>query len=169
MKPCLLTKWIGQSQFIRKSVKVILIMSVVRKFYCKTLNTHAWLLDRIRHRNLPLASHDDDTPSEMARNLADGITISDFPVTMEAARAARDLKVEVIAGAPNIVRGGSHSGNVSVMEMVRAGALDTIASDYVPAAMIEAVLRLSKARTRAGAKRTSASMTCCARSADEAT
>jgi alpha-D-ribose 1-methylphosphonate 5-triphosphate diphosphatase len=101
----------------------------------------AWLLDRIRHRNLPLASHDDDTPSEMARNLADGITISEFPVTMEAARAARDLKVEVIAGAPNIVRGGSHSGNVAAADLVREGLAHAFASDYVPASMLEAAWR----------------------------
>lgn len=104
-----------------------------------------WLLDRIRHRNLPLASHDDDTPSEMARNLADGITISEFPVTMEAARAAHDLKVEVIAGAPNIVRGGSHSGNVAAADLVREGLAHAFASDYVPASMLEAAWRAVEA------------------------
>ncbi len=50
----------------------------------------AWLLERIRHRDLPLASHDDDTPDDVRANLADGITISEFPVTMDAAQAARD-------------------------------------------------------------------------------
>jgi alpha-D-ribose 1-methylphosphonate 5-triphosphate diphosphatase len=97
-----------------------------------------WVLDRVAHRDLPLASHDDESAEQIATHAALGIRISEFPVTMEAAEAARDAGVAVIGGAPNIVRGGSHSGNVSVMEMVRAGALDTIASDYVPAAMIEA-------------------------------
>ncbi|MBP0465990.1 alpha-D-ribose 1-methylphosphonate 5-triphosphate diphosphatase [Roseomonas sp. PWR1] len=101
----------------------------------------AWLLDRIRHRDLPIASHDDETAEEVRRNLADGIRISEFPVTMVAAEAARDAGVEVIAGAPNIVRGGSHSGNVSAAELVRAGAADAFASDYVPASMIEAAWR----------------------------
>ncbi|MCA3422993.1 MAG: alpha-D-ribose 1-methylphosphonate 5-triphosphate diphosphatase [Roseomonas sp.] len=105
----------------------------------------AWLLERIRHRNLPLASHDDDTPAEMVRNLADGITISEFPVTMEAARAARDLRVEVIAGAPNIVRGGSHSGNVAAADLVREGLAQAFASDYVPASMLEAAWRAVEA------------------------
>jgi alpha-D-ribose 1-methylphosphonate 5-triphosphate diphosphatase len=105
----------------------------------------SWLLDRIRHRNLPLASHDDDTPSEIARNLADGITISEFPVTMDAARAAYDLKVEVIAGAPNIVRGGSHSGNVAAADLVREGLAQAFASDYVPASMLEAAWRAVEA------------------------
>ena len=101
----------------------------------------AWLMDRIRHRDLPVASQDDETPEEVRRNLADGITISEFPVTMEAAEAARDAQVEVIAGAPNIVRGGSHSGNVSAADLVRAGAAHAFASDYVPASMVEAAWR----------------------------
>ncbi len=101
----------------------------------------AWLLDRIRHRDLPVASHDDETAEEVRRNLADGIRISEFPVTMLAAESARDAGVEVIAGAPNIVRGGSHSGNVAAADLVRAGAADAFASDYVPASMIEAAWR----------------------------
>lgn len=100
-----------------------------------------WLLDRIAHRDLPLASHDDDDAAEVARNAADGIRISEFPVVMEAARAARRLGVEVIAGAPNIVRGGSHSGNLAAADLVRDGACDALASDYVPAALVEAAWR----------------------------
>ena len=64
--------------------------------------------------------------------------ISEFPVSLEAGRAARRLNMRIIAGAPNIVRGGSHSGNVAVTDLIRAGALDALASDYVPAAMLEA-------------------------------
>jgi alpha-D-ribose 1-methylphosphonate 5-triphosphate diphosphatase len=97
-----------------------------------------WLLDRVRHRNLPLASHDDDSAEQVARNAADGITISEFPVVMDAAQEAKRLGVAVIAGAPNIVRGGSHSGNVAAAALVRAGAVDVLASDYVPPAMVEA-------------------------------
>lgn len=100
-----------------------------------------WLLDRIAHRDLPLASHDDDDVEEVARNAADGIHISEFPVVMAAAKAARALGLEVIAGAPNIVRGGSHSGNVAAAELVREGAVDALASDYVPAALLEAAWR----------------------------
>jgi alpha-D-ribose 1-methylphosphonate 5-triphosphate diphosphatase len=100
-----------------------------------------WLLDRIAHRDLPLASHDDDEVDEVRRNAADGIRISEFPVVMAAARAARDLGVEVIAGAPNIVRGGSHSGNLAAADLVREGACDALASDYVPAALLEAAWR----------------------------
>ncbi len=97
-----------------------------------------WLIDRVAHRNLPLASHDDATAAEVEANAADGIRISEFPVSLEAAEAAKRIGVEVIAGAPNIVRGGSHSGNVAAAELVRAGAVDVLASDYVPPAMVEA-------------------------------
>jgi len=100
-----------------------------------------WLLDRVRHRNLPLASHDDDSAEDVARNAADGIRISEFPVVMEAAAKAKEIGVQVIAGAPNIVRGGSHSGNVAAADLIRAGAVDVLASDYVPPAMVEAAWR----------------------------
>jgi alpha-D-ribose 1-methylphosphonate 5-triphosphate diphosphatase len=104
-----------------------------------------WLLDRVAHRRLPLASHDDDTPEGVAQNAADGIMISEFPVTMEAAQEAKRLGVSVIAGAPNIVRGGSHSGNVAAADLIRAGAVDVLASDYVPPAMVEAAWRSAAA------------------------
>jgi alpha-D-ribose 1-methylphosphonate 5-triphosphate diphosphatase len=88
--------------------------------------------------DIALASHDDRTAEEIAENHADGIKISEFPVTMEAARAARAHGMQVIAGGPNIVRGGSHSGNVSVADLVRADVVDALASDYVPASLVEA-------------------------------
>jgi alpha-D-ribose 1-methylphosphonate 5-triphosphate diphosphatase len=100
-----------------------------------------WLLDRLAHRALPLASHDDDSADEVVRNAADGIRISEFPVAMEAAEQARKIGVSVIAGAPNVVRGGSHSGNVAVTDLIRAEVVDALASDYVPAALVEAAWR----------------------------
>jgi alpha-D-ribose 1-methylphosphonate 5-triphosphate diphosphatase len=96
------------------------------------------LLDRIAGRDVATASHDDRTEEEVAENARDGILISEFPVTMLAAKAAKAHGMTVIAGAPNIVRGGSHSGNVAAAEMVRAGAVDAFASDYVPASLVEA-------------------------------
>ncbi|MFC7474789.1 alpha-D-ribose 1-methylphosphonate 5-triphosphate diphosphatase [Dankookia sp. GCM10030260] len=100
-----------------------------------------WLLRRLAHRDLPLASHDDDSAAEVAQNAEDGIRISEFPVVMDAALEAKRIGVAVIAGAPNIVRGGSHSGNVAAADMIRAGAVDALASDYVPAALVEAAWR----------------------------
>ena len=98
----------------------------------------AALLARVRGSGAVLASHDDRTEEEVAENHADGIGISEFPVAMAAAEAARARGMGVIAGAPNIVRGGSHSGNVSAAAMVRAGVVDALASDYVPASLVEA-------------------------------
>ena len=98
------------------------------------------VLNRMQGRPVALASHDDRTAEEVAENAADGIRISEFPVSMEAALAARAHDMEVIAGAPNIVRGGSHSGNVAAADLLRAGAVDAFASDYVPASLLEAAI-----------------------------
>ena len=99
------------------------------------------LLARVLGTTIALASHDDRTVEEIAENAADGIGISEFPVTMEAARAAKAAGMAVIAGAPNIVRGGSHSGNVSAADLVRGGSVDAFASDYVPPSLIEAAFQ----------------------------
>ncbi|MFN6955762.1 MAG: alpha-D-ribose 1-methylphosphonate 5-triphosphate diphosphatase [Acetobacteraceae bacterium] len=97
-----------------------------------------WLLDRIAARRIPVASHDDWNAEEIAENAQDGITISEFPVSVAAAEAARAHGMQIIGGAPNLVRGGSHSGNVAVADLVAAGLVDAFASDYVPPALLEA-------------------------------
>jgi alpha-D-ribose 1-methylphosphonate 5-triphosphate diphosphatase len=102
------------------------------------------LLDRVRGKPIALASHDDRTEDEVAENARDGIRISEFPVTMAAARAARAAGMTVIAGAPNIVRGGSHSGNVAAADLLAAGAVDAFASDYVPPALVEAAFHIAR-------------------------
>lgn len=99
------------------------------------------LLDRVVGRDVALASHDDRTEAEVAENAADGIRISEFPVTMAAACAAKGAGMDVIAGAPNIVRGGSHSGNVSAEALLAEYAVNAFASDYVPNSLIEAAFR----------------------------
>lgn len=103
------------------------------------------LLDMIAGRTIVLASHDDETVEEVEDNHAAGIAISEFPVRMVAAARAKALGMTVIAGAPNIVRGGSHSGNVAAADLVAAGAVDALASDYVPPALLEAVFTLAEA------------------------
>ena len=105
----------------------------------RTRGPNRWaLLDRIVPLGIVLASHDDNTAEEVAENAADGIRISEFPVSMLAATEARARGMDVIAGAPNIVRGGSHSGNVSAADLVRRGVVDAYASDYVPSSLLEA-------------------------------
>ncbi|HSU07271.1 MAG TPA: alpha-D-ribose 1-methylphosphonate 5-triphosphate diphosphatase [Acetobacteraceae bacterium] len=102
------------------------------------------LLDRMTGRRVALASHDDRTAAEIAENAGDGIRVSEFPVTLEAALAAREAGMQVIAGAPNIVRGGSHSGNVSAGELLCNEAIDAFASDYVPPSLIEAAFQIAR-------------------------
>ena len=106
----------------------------------RTPNRRA-LLDRVAGLDLVLASHDDETEADIAANHADGIRIAEFPVTLAAAKAAKAVGMDVIMGAPNIVRGGSHSGNVSAACLMRERAVDALASDYVPAALVEAAFQ----------------------------
>ncbi len=96
------------------------------------------LLARIAPLGIVLASHDDNTAEEVAENATDGIRISEFPVSLLAATEAQARGMDVIAGAPNIVRGGSHSGNVSAADLVRRRVVDAYASDYVPSSLLEA-------------------------------
>ena len=96
------------------------------------------VLARLHGRAVALASHDDRTEEDVRENAAAGVRISEFPVTMQAARAAKAAGMAVIAGAPNVVRGGSHSGNVAAVDLIDAGAVDAFASDYVPNSLVEA-------------------------------
>jgi alpha-D-ribose 1-methylphosphonate 5-triphosphate diphosphatase len=100
----------------------------------------AAILAAVAGREIALASHDDRTVEEVEDWAAAGISISEFPVTLEAAQAARARSMGIIAGAPNLVRGGSHSGNVRAADLLREGLVDVFASDYVPAAMLNAAL-----------------------------
>ncbi|HSI39849.1 MAG TPA: alpha-D-ribose 1-methylphosphonate 5-triphosphate diphosphatase [Xanthobacteraceae bacterium] len=91
-----------------------------------------------------LASHDDTTPAHVADAVAAGCTISEFPTTLEAARAARNAGLATIGGAPNAVRGGSHSGGVGMRELAAEGLIDALASDYVPASLLQAAVALTR-------------------------
>ena len=106
---------------------------------------HRDIIDLARAHNTPLASHDDTTPEHVAEAIRDGVSIAEFPTTVEAAQALHAAGVRVLMGAPNLVRGGSHAGNVATAELARAGALDVLSSDYVPASLLMAALRLPKA------------------------
>ena len=91
-----------------------------------------------------LASHDDTTTAQVVTSAGHGIRLAEFPTTVEAARACRDNGIAIMMGAPNITRGGSHSGNVSALELAELGLLDIISSDYVPAALLQSAFRLAK-------------------------
>lgn len=90
-----------------------------------------------------LASHDDDTADKVSAQAALGVTISEFPVSVEAAQAARDHAMHVIMGAPNAYRGESNTGNLSARDAIRAGLVDILASDYYPAAMLHSAYRIA--------------------------
>lgn len=89
-----------------------------------------------RDKQIQLASHDDTTVADVEQSADDGITISEFPTTLAAARHARARGQQIVMGAPNVVLGGSHSGNVGAMELAEAGCLDVLTSDYVPASLL---------------------------------
>ncbi len=110
----------------------------------------AAIVERCRERGIPMASHDDATPAHVDEALDNGVTVAEFPTTVEAATKAHDAGLKVLMGAPNIVLGGSHSGNVSAMDLGHAGVLDIVSSDYVPSSIIQGVFRL----WREGAKKT---------------
>ncbi|MBV8030588.1 MAG: alpha-D-ribose 1-methylphosphonate 5-triphosphate diphosphatase [Betaproteobacteria bacterium] len=95
-----------------------------------------------RENSIPLASHDDTLPEHVEQARAEGVAISEFPTRVEAARAARESGLSIVMGAPNVVRGGSHSGNVAAVELARLRLLDTLSSDYVPASLMLAAFRL---------------------------
>jgi len=90
-----------------------------------------------------IASHDDTTVADVDESHADGITISEFPTTIEAAQHARDLGMKIVMGSPNVVLGKSHSGNVSALDLNAAGLLDVLTSDYVPASLLHAAFILA--------------------------
>ena len=100
-----------------------------------------------RQHGIPLASHDDATREHVEEARADGASISEFPTSVEAAEAARNAGLMVLMGAPNVVRGGSHSGNVSAIDLARRGLLDILSSDYVPYSLLQAAFALPRLET----------------------
>jgi alpha-D-ribose 1-methylphosphonate 5-triphosphate diphosphatase len=97
-----------------------------------------------RQAGMMVASHDDDSEDKVRLVHGVGATLSEFPVALEAARAAKTHGMQIIMGAPNALRGASHSGNLSALEALEHGLLDILASDYYPAAMLRAALSIAQ-------------------------
>ena len=95
-----------------------------------------------RARQLPLASHDDTLLSDVALAVQEGVAMSEFPTTVAAAQAAREAGMAIIMGGPNMVKGGSHSGNVSAVALAQLDLLDIFSSDYVPSSLLLATFML---------------------------
>jgi alpha-D-ribose 1-methylphosphonate 5-triphosphate diphosphatase len=89
-----------------------------------------------------LASHDDTTPEQVATSRGHGARFAEFPTTEAAARACHAQGIAVMMGAPNLIRGGSHSGNVAAQALAEQGLLDILSSDYVPSALLSGALML---------------------------
>ncbi len=102
-----------------------------------------FVADLARSMKLPLASHDDEEPSHVDEAADIGATVAEFPVTLEAAERARDRGMTIVMGGPNLIRGGSYSGNVRAADLAQAGLLDAFASDYVPRSLIECAFALT--------------------------
>lgn len=100
------------------------------------------IVSRAHARALPIASHDDATEAHVREAVANGMTIAEFPTTREAAQASRDAGLAVLVGAPNVVLGGSHSGNIAAIDLLRIGHAEILSSDYVPASLMESLFKL---------------------------
>ncbi len=100
------------------------------------------LLTWLQHRDMPLASHDDATVEHAQEAFAKGVRIAEFPTTLEAATKASQLGLQVLMGAPNLMLGGSHSGNVAAATLAQQGLLDILSSDYVPTSLLAGAFQL---------------------------
>ena len=103
----------------------------------------AAIVEASRALQLPLASHDDTLVADVEAAVGEGVTMSEFPTTVAAAHAARQHGMAIIMGGPNMVKGGSHSGNVSASELAKSDLLDIFSSDYVPSSLLLATFMLA--------------------------
>jgi alpha-D-ribose 1-methylphosphonate 5-triphosphate diphosphatase len=101
------------------------------------------IVEDCHSRGISVASHDDATLAHVQESAGFGMAIAEFPTTLEAARASHELGLKVLMGAPNVVRGGSHSGNIAAAELARHGVLDILSSDYYPASLLHAAWLLA--------------------------
>lgn len=101
------------------------------------------LVDIAKEHKISLASHDDATINHVEEAVENGAVLSEFPTTLTAAKAAHNYGLKVLMGAPTLVLGGSHSGNVSAIELVEQNLVDVISSDYVPRSLLQSVFLIS--------------------------
>lgn len=122
-------------------------MAGIRDRQARNAANHRKLVAEIAHaQGIPLASHDDEDVEHVDEAADLGATVSEFPVTVEAARRARERGMVVVMGGPNLIRGGSYSGNVPAAELADADLLDAFASDYVPRSLVECAFAITADR-----------------------
>jgi alpha-D-ribose 1-methylphosphonate 5-triphosphate diphosphatase len=141
-----MTRWLG---FDPSKIGVDIVDRITNAIEEKVAEPRDWAIvaevARLsRQHNIPLASHDDDTLEKVTEQHALGVTISEFPVSEEAARAARERGMYTIMGAPNAYRGASTSSNLSARDAIRKGLVDILATDYFPAAMLHSAFLLAR-------------------------
>ncbi len=107
-----------------------------------SINNRKHVVSTAHNKGFALASHDDATETHVKEAVSDGMTVAEFPTTLEAAKSSHDSGLAVMMGGPNMVRGKSHSGNISAGELAREGFLDIISSDYVPHSLLHAAMLL---------------------------
>jgi alpha-D-ribose 1-methylphosphonate 5-triphosphate diphosphatase len=100
------------------------------------------LVEAAREHGIRVASHDDDTPEKVDTVHGLGVSISEFPINLAAAQAAKANGMFTVFGAPNILRGKSQSGSMKALDAVKANVADCLCADYAPAALIVAIFRL---------------------------
>lgn len=108
------------------------------------------IVEACTERKIALASHDDATLAHVEESKAYGVHLAEFPTSMEAAKASHEAGMAVLMGAPNVVRGKSHSGNISARTLADAGVLDVLSSDYVPFSLIHAPFVLAEGENGMG-------------------
>lgn len=96
------------------------------------------IVEACTRRGIALASHDDATIEHVEESKGFGVRLAEFPTSFEAAQASHQAGMAVLMGAPNVVRGKSHSGNISARTLADEGVLDVLSSDYVPLSLIHA-------------------------------
>ena len=102
------------------------------------------LVKMTQEKGISLASHDDATVDHVREAISEGVVLAEFPTTIDAAKEAHSNGLSVLMGAPNVVLGGSHSGNVSAMELIELDLVDIISSDYVPRSLLQSAFIISQ-------------------------
>lgn len=118
------------------------VQDVVNKKLNKDEDKINDLINHAKKHNMTLLSHDDDCKEKLQGLLDIGVKISEFPLDLEVAKFAVEKGIATGMGAPNIVRGGSQSGNIAAIELVREGVCKYLCSDYHPTSMLQAVYRM---------------------------
>ena len=121
------------------------LMERKRVLYAANYQKHrTGLVELAQEHGVTVASHDDATREHVTESIADRVSVAEFPTTPEAASLSHEAGISVLMGAPNVVRGGSHSGNVAAEALARDGVLDILSSDYVPSSLIMGAFDLAR-------------------------